>query len=70
MTTDRIEVLSLEVGDQVKLYGDIYLITDIEDGDDHDYRLILRDEWGDRRYVEANSTDKISVLVLDNYAEV
>lgn len=70
MTTDRIEVLSLEVGDQVKLYGDIYLITAIEDGDDHDYRLILRDEWGDRRYVEANSTDKISVLVLDNYAEV
>jgi hypothetical protein len=63
--TDQIEVFSLEVGDQIKLHGDVYLITDIEDGDNLEYRLVLRDEWGDRRHVEANGTDKMRVLVAD-----
>jgi hypothetical protein len=63
------EVYSLEVGDQIAIRGEVFRIVDIEDGDAHDYRLVLVDEEGYRRSIEADYQSKFS-LVLDNLAEV
>ena len=69
MTTDLMEVYSLEAGDQIYVQGNIYKVIDIEDGDALDYRLNLVDEEGYRRHIEAESTKKFR-LVLDNLIEV
>jgi hypothetical protein len=69
MSTELMQVYSLEVGDQIAIQGSIYRIVDIEDGDDLDYRLIMVDEEGYRRSFEAEGTTKIR-LVLDNLLEV
>ena len=69
MTTDLMEVYSLEVGDQIAIRGQVFRITDIEDGDSSEYRLVMVDEEGYRRSVEANSTEKFR-LVLDNLATI
>ena len=69
MTTDLMEVYSLEVGDQIYIQGSIYKILDIEDGDTLDYRLIVSDEEGYRRHIEAESSKKFR-LVLDNLATI
>jgi hypothetical protein len=69
MTTDLMEVYSLEVGDQILVKGELFRITEIEDGNSSEYRLMLVDEEGYQRYVEANSTEKFRI-VLDNLAEV
>jgi hypothetical protein len=62
MTTENMEAYSLEVGDQITIQGAIYRITDIEDGDNLDYRFVLVDEEGYRRSVEAQSTSQFSLL--------
>jgi hypothetical protein len=62
MTTENMEAYSLEVGDQITIQGAIYRITDIEDGDNLDYRFVLVDEEGYRRSVEAEATNKFSLL--------
>lgn len=69
MTTERMQVFSLEEGDQILLNGEIYRIVSIEDGDARDYRLVLVDEEGFRRHVEADAQDSLR-LVLDNLSEV
>lgn len=69
MTTDLMEVFSLEAGDQIYIQGSVYKIIDIEDGDVLDYRLIVADEEGYRRFIEAESTKKFR-LVLDNLASI
>jgi len=62
MTTENMEAHSLEVGDQITIQGEIYRITDIEDGDSLDYRFVLVDEEGYRRSVEAQGTNQFSLL--------
>lgn len=69
MTTDLMEVYSLETGDQIYIQGNVYRVIDIEDGDVLDYRLIVADEEGYRRHIEAESTKKFR-LVLDTLSEV
>lgn len=69
MTTDLMEVYSLEEGDQIYIQGSVYKIIDIEDGDVLDYRLIVADEEGYRRHIEAESTKKFR-LVLDNLTSI
>lgn len=69
MTTDLMEVYSLEEGDQIYINGEIYKVVDIEDGDVLDYRLNIVDEEGYRRHIEAESTKKFR-LVLDTLAEI
>ena len=69
MTTDLMEVYSLEIGDQIAIRGEVFRIVEIEDGDSSEYRLVMVDEEGYRRSVEANSTEKFR-LVLDNLTEV
>jgi HJR/Mrr/RecB family endonuclease len=68
MTTEKMQVFSLEEGDQIVLNGNIYRIVDIEDGDARDYRLVLVDEEGYRRSLEADAEDSLR-LVLDNPSE-
>ena len=69
MTTEMMEVYSLEEGDQIYIQGSVYKIIDIEDGDVLDYRLIVADEEGYRRSIEAESTKKFR-LVIDNLASI
>ena len=69
MTTDLMEVYSLEVGDQILVKGELFRITDIQYGQRSDYRLIVVDEEGYRRHIEAEFSKKFR-LVLDNLAEV
>ncbi|NDD54737.1 hypothetical protein EBZ39_12880, partial [bacterium] len=69
MTTDLMEVYSLEVGDQILVNGELFRITDIQYGQRSDYRLIVVDEEGYRRHIEAEFSKKFR-LVLDNLAEV
>ena len=69
MTTDLMEVYSLEVGDQIIINDNVYRILDIEDGDALEYRLIVSDEEGYRRHIEAESSKKFR-LVLDNLATI
>lgn len=54
MTTDLMEVYALEVDDQIMFQGAIYRILDIEDGENLDYRLVVADEEGYRRSIEAD----------------
>ena len=65
MTTDLMEVYSLEIGDLILLSDSLYRIIEIEDGDNLDYRVVVVDEEGYRRHIEAESTKKFRV-VLDN----
>jgi hypothetical protein len=69
MTTENMEAYSLEVGDQITIQGEIYRITDIEDGDNLDYRFVMVDEEGYRRHIEAESSRKFP-LIIDNLAEI
>lgn len=69
MTTESMEVYSLEVGDQISIRGEVFRIVEIEDGDSSDYRLVMVDEEGYRRSIEADSSTKFR-LVLDNLSEV
>jgi len=62
MTTEKMEAYSLEVGDQITIQGSVYRITDIEDGDNLDYRFVLVDEEGYRRHVEAEATNQFALL--------
>lgn len=66
MTTESMEVYSLEEGDLISIRGEVFRIVEIEDGESCDYRIILVDEEGYRRHVEADSSQKFSVIVLDN----
>lgn len=68
MTTESMEVFSLEEGDQIVINGNIYRVLEIENGETLDYRLSVADEEGYRRHIEAESTKKFR-LVLDNDIE-
>lgn len=68
MTTESMEVFSLEEGDQIVINGNIYKVLEIENGETLDYRLSVADEEGYRRHIEAESTKKFR-LVLDNDTE-
>lgn len=69
MTTDLMEVWSLEVGDQIVIGGQVYKIVEIEDGDSLDYRLVMVDEEGYRRHIEAPGDGRLR-LIIDNLQEV
>jgi len=66
MTTEYMEVYSLEIGDQISCQGAVYRIVGIEDGDSSDYRLVLVDEEGYRRSIEVMSDAKLRVII-DEY---
>lgn len=64
MTTELMEVFSLEVGDQILIKEDIYKIFEIGVAD-VDYLLYLVDENGYKRIIQAEDTKKFKVIVED-----
>lgn len=69
MTTEIMEVFSLEESDQVLISGNVYRIVDILDDDEFDYVIRLADEEGNLKQVRANSHDRFR-LVVDILAQV
>lgn len=66
MTTESIEVYALEPDDQVLINGEVYRITFIDMIDRDTSRIHVVDAEGIRRMIDAEDSQKISVLVLDN----
>jgi hypothetical protein len=64
MTTEFMEVFSLEEGDQIIHCGDMYLITDFEnDPEDNGIKIHCVDEFGYRRVIWAASPmDKMNLV--------
>ena len=58
MVTDKCHPISLEVGDQVLIKGEIYTLIEV-DGVDSGYRLVLSDRY-----------DMIKSLILDDHQYV
>lgn len=68
MSTDLMEVWSLEEGDTILIRGNLYLIHDIETLDSEHTSLLVLDEEGYAHTINVKDSQKISVVVLDNYA--
>lgn len=65
MTTEYMEVWSLEEGDQITINGDVYKILEIGiDTNGDDYLLFVVDEDGYRHTISAAGSKKFR-LVLD-----
>lgn len=62
MTTELYEVFSLEEGDTIIVQGASYVVVDIIDGTTRDYTLILCDEEGYRRSIEADGNSRFRVV--------
>ena len=69
MTTDLMEVYSLEEGDQILVNDEVYLVQVIEAASPTASRLWLVDEEGVQHSIEVEDTKKLR-LVLDNLASI
>ena len=69
MTTDLMEVYSLEEGDQILVNDEVYLVQVIEAASPTASRLWLVDEEGFQHSIEVEDTKKLR-LVLDNLASI
>ena len=65
MTTELYEVYSLEEGDEILIMGNIYKIVDIESLSGDTSSLLLIDENGDAKTLNANDMNKVRVVVPD-----
>ena len=59
MVTDSCHPISLEVGDQVLIKGEIYTLIEVDEDVDSGYRLVLSDRY-----------DMIKSLILDDHQYV
>ena len=66
MTTEQMEVWSLEEGDHVRMNGEVYFVQVIEPTSSTTSTLWLVDEEGFQHSVVVEDSQKISVVVLDN----
>ena len=62
MTTDLMEVYSLEEGDQIISNGNVYRIVGIHDGDSFEYRLDVIDEEGYLKSLECDGDHKVRLV--------
>ena len=63
MTTEQMEVFSLEEGDTISHLGALYLITSLESSEDGSIRINCVDEEGYRRALHASGAfDKVSLV--------
>lgn len=69
MTTELMEIWSLEEGDQIIINGNVYLIHDIEVLDSDHTSLLLVDDEGMGKTLNVKDSQKIAVIVLDNDTE-
>ena len=69
MTTEIMEVYSLEEGDQILFKGDIYRVVSIDNDEEYDYMLRVVDEEGMLRKIGCDSKAAFR-LVIDNIIAV
>lgn len=62
MTTETMEVFSLEEGDTIVCKGSLYAVSVME-ATETGYRLHLTDEEGFAKILNVNDTDRIRVVV-------
>jgi hypothetical protein len=72
MSTDLMEVFSLEENDQIYVQGNLYRIVsiDYDETSYHDHILTLADEEGSLKKMCATSQQKVLLVVDNDYAMV
>ena len=72
MSTDLMEVFSLEENDQIYVQGNLYRIVsiDYDETSYHDNILTLADEEGSLKKMCATSQQKVLLVVDNDYAMV
>jgi hypothetical protein len=69
MTTEIMEIYSLEEGDQILFKGDVYRVISIDNDEEYDYMLRVVDEEGSLKKIGCDSRAAFR-LIVDNYTEV
>jgi len=69
MTTEIMEVYSLEEGDQILFKGDVYRVISIDNDEEYDYMLRVVDEEGMLRKIGCDSRAAFR-LIVDNLASI
>ena len=69
MTTEIMEVFSLEEGDQILYKGDVYRVISIDNDEEYDYMLRVVDEEGMLRKIGCDSRAAFR-LIVDTLSEV
>ena len=67
MTTDLMQVYSIEVGDTLLVNGDIYTVVDTDYADEGDdlHILTLVDEEGNRKQLRAPGRSEVRIVVTE-----
>ena len=67
MTTDLMQVYSIEVGDTLLVNGDIYTVVDTDyDEDSDDFHILtLVDEEGNRKRMRAQGRSEVRIVVTE-----
>ncbi len=67
MTTDLMQVYSIEVGDTLLVNGDIYTVVDTDYADEGDdlHVLTLVDEEGNRKQLRAPGRSEVRIVVTE-----
>ena len=67
MTTELMQVYSIEVGDILLLNGDIYSVVDTDYADDEDdaHILTLVDEEGNRKKLRAPGRSEVRLVITE-----
>jgi hypothetical protein len=67
MTTDLMQVYSIEVGDILFLNGDVYSVVDTDYADEGDdlHVLTLVDEEGNRKKLRAPGRSEVRIVVTE-----
>ena len=67
MTTDRMPIWSIEIGDTILVNGDIYAVIDADYADDDSdlHVLTLIDEEGSRKQLRAPGSSEVKLIVTE-----
>jgi hypothetical protein len=67
MTTELMQVYSIEVGDTLLVNGDIYTVVDTDyDEDDDDFHILtLVDEEGSRKRMRAQGRSEVRLVITE-----
>ena len=69
MTTEIMEVFSLEENDQILYKGDVYRVISIDNDEEYDYMLRVVDEEGMQKKIGCDSRAAFR-LIVDTLSEV
>lgn len=67
MTTDLMQVYSIEVGDILVIKGDLYTVVDSDYADEgNDFHVLtLVDDEGSRKQLRASGRDEVKIVVSE-----